>query len=517
MTIQSRFKILPLGTLCAAAILCAPAAKAAAPVKPNIIVILADDLGIGDLSCSNPGSKIQTPNLDRFAQEGINFSDAHTSSSVCTPTRYGLITGRYNWRSRLARGVLHGDSPHLIPDERATMADVLKGAGYHTAMLGKWHLGWDWALKKDGKTIDFTKPVTNGPDINGFDTYKGFCGSLDMPPYVWVKDGKATAQPAGDTGNKDKFGMWRTGPTSPDFNHEQVLPQIFEWAGDHVKERAKTDQPFFLYLPLPAPHTPILPLPSFEGSSGLNVYGDFVMQIDHHMGELMTAIKDAGIDKNTLVVFTSDNGCSPRADIPGLNQKGHYPSMHYRGNKACIYEGGHRVPFMVRWPEGIPARQTTEQLACLTDLLATFADITGQKVPDNVGEDSFSLRSVLQGEGPAQRKTLISHSISGVFAIRQGPWKLICGPGSGGWSYPDRSSNKSRPLSKKEMSKLPQLQLYNMEHDVGEHHNLAAAYPEQVDALLELLKQEVDNGRITPGKPQSNDRDVKFIKDNQSE
>ena len=228
--------------------------------KPNIILVMADDLGIGDISPTNLECKIKTPHLQKMAKEGMTFLDAHTPSSVCTPTRYGLLTGRYNWRSRLARGVLSGRSPHLIPADRPTLGHLLKGAGYHTSMIGKWHLGWDWA--KDGKDIDYTKPVKNGPNINGFDQYYGHCGSLDMPPYVWVDTGKVTAQPKreeGVTKKEDPYGWYRKGPIAPDFKIDEVLPHLFDKTMERVKERAKEDKPFFIYLPLPAPHTPSCP------------------------------------------------------------------------------------------------------------------------------------------------------------------------------------------------------------------------------------------------------------------
>jgi len=371
---------------------------------------MADDLGIGDLQPTNPDCKIKTPNLQQMAEQGITFLDAHSSSSVCTPTRYGVLTGRYNWRSRLAKGVLSGTSTHLIPAERATVAHLMRSAGYHTQMIGKWHLGWDWA-KVDGKTgkgqkIDFTQPVKNGPDINGFDGYYGHCGSLDMPPYVWVDTGKITAVPQreeGVTSKEDAYGWYRKGPISPDFKIVDVLPHLFQKSLDHVRTRAaeaKNGQPFFLYLPLPAPHTPIVPVPPFKDASGMNPYADFVMQVDHHMGELMATLKESGIDDNTLVFFTSDNGCSPQGNFDVLKKHGHDPSAGYRGHKADIYEGGHRVPLIARWPSGIKPGQTTNALVCLTDLYATMREITGKTADDHGGEDSFSLNRPTKPDQP---------------------------------------------------------------------------------------------------------------------
>lgn len=474
---------------------------------PNVIVVMADDLGIGDVSATNPECKIKTPNLEQMAAEGLTFLDAHTPSSVCTPTRYGLLTGRYNWRSRLARGVLSGTSEHLIPADRPTLGHLMKGAGYHTAMIGKWHLGWDWH-KENGK-IDFTKPVTNGPDINGFDQYYGHCGSLDMPPYVWVDTGRVTAVPQreeGVTSKEDRYGWYRKGPIGPDFVIEEVLPHLFDKSIAYVNERAQpenADKPFFLYLPLPAPHTPIVPIPPFKDASGLNPYGDFVMQVDHHMGELFSALKENKLDDNTLVFFTSDNGCSPQANFPLLLEKGHNPSAVYRGHKADIYEGGHRVPLIVRWPGNIQKGRKTNALACLTDIYSTLEEITQQPRKSVGGEDGFSLIPAFEGEETTGRDSLISHSISGHFAIRQGDWKLCLAHGSGGWSDP------KEPAAMKQG--LPAMQLFNLSSDPGEQENLVESQPEKVKQLLELLESQVEQGRCTPGEKVPNDREVKYL------
>ena len=475
--------------------------------SPNVIIVMADDLGIGDVSPTNPECKIQTPALQKMADEGLTFLDAHTTSSVCTPTRYGLLTGRYNWRSRLARGVLSGRSEHLIPADRPTLGHLMKGADYHTAMIGKWHLGWDWH-KVDGK-IDFSKPVKNGPDINGFDQYYGHCGSLDMPPYVWVDTGRITAQPdreEGVTKNEDAYGWYRKGPIGPDFKIDQVLPHLFDKAMEHIKARAnaaKSGKPFFLYLALPAPHTPIVPIPPFKDSSGINPYADFVVQVDHHMGQLMNSLKDNGVDDNTMVIFTSDNGCSPQANFDVLKEHGHDPSAGFRGHKADIYEGGHRVPLIARWPGHINGGRSTTALTCLTDIYATLESITGQPTNATGGEDGFSLIPVFNGESTSGRDTLVSHSIGGSFAIRQGQWKLCLSAGSGGWSDP------REPEAKKQG--LPPMQLFNLDQDRGERKNRVEDRPEIVQELINLLRTQVENGRCTPGVSVPNDRDIKIF------
>ena len=474
--------------------------------RPNVILVMADDLGIGDVSASNSDCKIRTPFLQQMANEGLTFLDAHTPSSVCTPTRYGLLTGRYNWRSRLVKGVLNGKSKHLIPADRPTLGHLMRSAGYHTAMIGKWHLGWDWH-KQDGK-IDYTQPVTNGPDINGFDQYYGHCGSLDMAPYVWVDTGRVTAQPDREEGVSKKqnpYGWYRKGAISPDFKIDQVLPHLFDKAIAHVKDRtaeSKSGNPFFLYLPLPAPHTPIVPIPPFKDSSGINPYADFVIQVDHHMGQLLNSIKEAGLDETTLVIFTSDNGCSPQGNFKVLKQHGHDPSAGFRGHKADIYEGGHRVPFMVRWPGHIEGGKTTSALTCLTDVYPTLEAITGQTRQTTGGEDGFNLLPVFKGEETSGRDTLVSHSVAGAFAIRQGNWKLCLCAGSGGWSAPSESKAKKQGL--------PPMQLYDLDSDPAEQKNLVDEHPKKVEELIELLSTQVQNGRCTPGEAVSNDREVKF-------
>ncbi|MEL7117829.1 MAG: arylsulfatase [Bacteroidota bacterium] len=479
---------------------------------PNIILVLADDLGYGDLGAYTEKCKIQTPHLDQIASEGILFTDAHTTSAVCTPTRYSILTGRYNWRSRLKNHVLTGKSKALISAERTTLASLLKKAGYHTAFIGKWHLGWDWGLKdstdfggdgwgyKDFEGIDFSKPITNNPNDLGFDYAYGHSGSLDMPPYVYVENGKVTKIPDTTISANTSYAFWRKGPISEDFIHEDVTPNFFRRSFDYIKKQAKTDEPFFLYLPLPSPHTPILPTEVWQGKSGLNPYGDFVMMIDDYMGQLAATIKAAGIEENTIVIFTSDNGCSPTANFDVLEQKGHAPNHIFRGHKADIYEGGHRVPFIVKWPDLIAKGTSSDQTICTADFLATFADIVGVPLQDTEGEDSYSLLPIFEQEKLETpiREATVHHSINGSFAIRKGDWKLIMCPGSGGWSFP-------RPNNKAAIDSLPPLQLYNLKSDPSESKNLQAENQEKVVELKALLSKYIVEGRSTPGAPQEND------------
>lgn len=464
---------------------------------PNIIYILADDLGYGDLSAFNGNSKIQTPHLDALALQGMRFTDAHTSSAVCTPTRYGILTGRYNWRTRLKRGVLNGKSEALIPNERSTVASVLKSANYHTAFIGKWHLGWNWS--KNGKAIDFSKPVTNNPNDLGFDYAYGHCGSLDMSPYVYVENGISTAIPTEITENTDSYEFWRKGLTAPDFRHDDVTPNFFKRSKKYIEDRSKKEKPFFLYLPLPSPHTPVLPLEEWQGKSGLNPYADFVIMIDDYVGRLIQTVKDEGIEENTLIIFTSDNGCSPTANFDVLASKGHNSNYTFRGHKADIFEGGHRVPFIAKWPNVIKAGSISNVTICTTDFLATCADIIDVDLDDDQGEDSFSMVPLFRGPEAIgyKRNTTIHHSIDGEFAIRQGDWKLIMCPGSGGWSYPRKDDEI--------IQTLPKIQLYNLKEDIAESNNLEADYPEKVEELKALLTKQILDGRSTAGEIQQND------------
>ncbi|PZX59690.1 arylsulfatase A-like enzyme [Algoriphagus ratkowskyi] len=480
--------------------------------KPNVIIILADDLGYGDIGAFNPDSKIPTPYIDQMAKQGMIFTDAHTPSAVCTPTRYGLLTGRYNWRSTLKSGVLTGNSTALIPKGRSTIASTLKNQGYHTAFIGKWHLGWNWAtidgnpLTADGwgpnnfDQINFNKPVTHTPNDLGFEYAYGHAGSLDMAPYVYVENGKVTAMPDKVTVDKGKYSWWREGPTSPDFDHEKVTPHFFEKSIAYIQEQAKEEKPFFLYLALPSPHTPILPPAEWQGKSGLAPFGDFMMMIDDYVGQLNAAIKAAGIEENTLIIFTSDNGGSPAAGLDVMQEAGHFSSYIYRGHKADIFEGGHRVPFIAKWPAKIQKGTSRSETICLTDLMATGAELSGYELKDNEGEDSYSLMSLFDANNKmAQfREATVSHSINGSFAIRQGDWKLIMAKGSGGWSFP-------KPNDPAEAD-LPEVQLYNLATDPGEMNNVYAENGDKVASLKALLSKYIKEGRSTPGAPQFNDK-----------
>lgn len=469
--------------------------------KPNIIYILADDLGYGDLECFNENSKIKTPNLNRLAQEGIRFTNAHATSSVCTPSRYSILTGRYNWRSPLKQGVLSGDSKALLDTGRLTVAQLLKNNGYRTAHIGKWHLGWNWN-RTATNSIDFSKPVKKSPNTFGFDYSFGISASLDMPPYVYVENGMPTTIPVDSTRNKDPYAFWRNGPIAPDFVHDSVNYEFFSRATDYIKQQSKKHEPFFLYIALASPHAPILPTKEWRGKSNLNPYGDYVMMIDAYLGALFDVLKESGMEDNTLVIFTSDNGCAPVANYDLLTKRGHNPSYSFRGQKSDIYEGGHRVPFIVKWPLKINENQTCAYNISTADFMATCADILGVTLPDNAGEDSFSMLPLFDKKTRAKyaRETTVTHSIDGTFAITKSNWKLVFGPGSGGWSYPTKKdlSASARPF-----------QLYNLNNDLGEKNNLYDSLPRKAAELKTIMRTIFTNGRSTPGTRQENDRPVR--------
>ncbi|MEN8122494.1 MAG: arylsulfatase [Bacteroidota bacterium] len=471
---------------------------------PNIVYILADDLGYGDVSVLNKNSKINTLAIDKMADAGMIFTDAHSNSAVCTPTRYGILTGRYAWRSRLKNGVLWSYDEHLIDTNRLTVASLLKSHGYNTACIGKWHLGLDWA-KDTNNRVDYTQAIKNGPNTNGFDYFFGITASLDIPPYVYIENDRVTMLPNDTIEANPGKAFWRRSEIAPDFKMEEVLPKLTQKAVGYINDQKSKNEPFFLYFALPAPHTPILPTKEFQGKSKTNEYGDFVLMVDDVVDQIQTAIKLAGFDDNTILIFTSDNGCSPRADYEELDSLGHDPSFVFRGHKADIFEGGHRIPFIVKWPEKIKAKQISDNTICLTDLMATCAAIVGDTLAGNEGEDSYNILPAMFEEnlGKAIREATVHHSVNGSFSIRQGNWKLSFCSGSGGWSYPV-------PSKAKELNLYP-VQLYDLDKDIAEENNVAQQHPEVVKELTALMQKYIDEGRSTPGKKQKNEGETLFL------
>lgn len=470
------------------------------PSKPNIVYILADDMGIGDVSCLNSNCAWKTPHIDALARGGRIFSDAHSASGVCSPSRYTLLTGRYSWRGQLKSSVLHGYDRSIIETGRVTVASFLKSQGYSTAMLGKWHLGVNWVRSGEKvDAVDFGQPFRGGPIDRGFDSYFGISASLDMPPYVYLQNDRSTVIPTQRIGDSPKPKMWRAGFIGDDFKHEEVHPQFLKHSLDYIESRAHaTDgKPFFLYLALASPHTPIIPTRGYEGKTGTTPYGDFVAQVDATVGELLARLRSLHLEENTLVIFTADNGCAPAANLEELRKLKHDPSAGYRGHKADLFEGGHRVPFIARWPGVVPPGTRCSQTIGQLDLMATCAEILHTKLPPNVGEDSVSLLPLLKGRNSYNtgRAALVHHSNNGSFAVRQGRWKLLLVPDSGGWSDPKPGKAEG----------LPRFQLYDLENDPAETTNLQAQHPKIVKQLGELLRQIVERGRSTPGPVQPYD------------
>ncbi|MDP0492406.1 MAG: arylsulfatase [Verrucomicrobiota bacterium JB023] len=458
--------------------------------KPNIVFIFADDMGIGDVHAYNPErGLIETPAMDQMAAEGMLFTDAHTSSSVCTPSRYSLMTGRYSWRSRLQRSVIFGFGKPLIPTSRLTVAGLLKEQGYETAMVGKWHIGMDFPPGKGMKNIDWKGEIKGGPADLGFDSFFGISASLDMPPYIYIEDDRFV----GECTTTKTFHKQRHGPAHADLEAVDVLDDLLERSQDYIQER-QPEKPFFLYIALPSPHTPIVPSEKWRGRSELGPYGDFMMQTDDFVGQVMKSLDENGLSENTLLIVSSDNGCSAGpSNAEKLIEQGHYPSAQYRGYKSDLWEGGHRVPFIVKWPAKIKAGTRSDETICLTDFMATCADLTGATLPPNAGEDSVSFLPAFTGKTiETSRKGIIHHSIRGEFSYRKGKWKLLLADDSGGWS---RTGKKITTEG----------QLYNLEKDPGETENLYAAKPKIVEELLADLKEDVRRGRSTAGPEQAND------------
>ena len=489
--------------------------------RPNIIVLYADDLGYGDVQCYNlERGKIPTPHIDQLASEGMRFTDGHSSSGVCSPSRYTILTGRYHWRTRLQSGIVGLWGPPLITPDRMTIGSLAKQSGYRTACIGKWHLGWNWPIpdgqkdlfkttgyggRKDLTATDehraawrtaFSKPITGGPTAVGFDEYFG-TDVPNWPPYCFIENDRTVGVPS-EYADPELFirnQASQQGPALEGWSLEPILPALGERASAFIRREARTDQPFLLYLPFTSPHTPLSVNRQWKGKSGLNLYADFVMETDAVVGQVLAALKESGVAENTLVIFTSDNGCAPYIDVGELEKKGHFPSGPLRGYKADAWEGGHRVPFIVRWPGVVEAASCSHQLVHQADLLATFAEILDTSLPPDAGEDSFSLLPLLKGNDKPIRKTSVSCSIRGVPSVRNGHWKYIPAPGSGGWG---KGGDQSQPV-----------QLYDLSTDVGESDNKAATETRRLTDLQALLESIVTNGRSSPGPRQANDVKVR--------
>jgi arylsulfatase A-like enzyme len=477
--------------------------------KPNVIIIFADDMGYGDVSALNPTGKIATPNIDRLASEGMTFTEGHSTSSVCTPSRYGLLTGRYNWRSPLKHHILRDLAPPLIPETRRTLGNLMQNQGYGTAAFGKWHLGSLFPKKggghvKGGKRfqdIDFSKPIEAGPIARGFDHYYGTLGSPGFLVASFVEDDRWAETPSvlitKELVEEKYGGHLKNGIASQSYHPEQVMPEITQRAVRYIEESA-ADKPFFIYMPLTAPHGPICPNKPFIGRSGLGDYADFCLEIDWSVGQVLDALDRRALANNTLVFFSADNGITKTSHVVNFEQN-HDSSVDHRGWKSVIYQGGTHVPFLVRWPDTIAAGSCYERPVSTVDWFATLAEITGANVAENEAEDSLSLLPVLRGEKTASgsREAIITSSAEGMLAIHRWPWKLCFGPGDGGRG--DQDSVKSHKAG------MPAMQLFRLDEDRRESKNLMESQPEVTKELVELMTSYVAKGRSVPGSVQKNE------------
>ena len=491
-------------------LLAASLASAAQPPRPNVLLIYTDDQGYGDVSALNPKSRFQTPNLDRLVREGMAFTDAHSSDTVCTPSRYGLLTGRYSWRTRMKKGVMGAEGKGLIAEGRTTLASLLRDAGYQTAMVGKWHLGMTFHGEKGNR--DWSRPVLDGPIDKGFDYFYGIPASMNYgvltyivnrrildPPTLWTQK-KPNEIAIADYRITPPYELTRAGgelEVAPSFDDQQVLTvftrRAVQWLDDFAAETS--EQPFFLYVAYTSPHKPVIPIPEFQGKSEAGAYGDFMMETDAHIGSLLEALDRHEMTRDTLVLVTSDNG--PETTYrERLKRFGHASAGGLRGGKRDLYEGGHRVPFVVRWPAVVKPGQRSSDLVCQTDVLATIAEFLGRELESDEAEDSVSFLPILKGEQRPARASVIHHSSAGYFAIRDGRWKLNMIRGSGGSLAPRIVEAKPGE---------PQFELYDIRTDLAETNNIASQEPDVVSRLRNEITRIVKSGRSTEGPPVGND------------
>ena len=499
--------------------------------KPNVVIILADDLGYGDVHCYNPErGKIPTPHLDRLAGEGMRFTDGHSSSGVCSPSRYTLLTGRYHWRTRLQTGIVGAWEKPLIAPDRLTLAGMVKAQGYRTACIGKWHLGWDWPatpeqrkhltgfggkaggggkdLRPESTAEDqaawqavFSQPIAGGPISRGFERYFG-TDVPNWPPYCFIDNDRTVGIPSTllPAAFLEKNMASTQGPALPAWTLEPILPALVERASAFITESAAAKQPFLLYMPLTTPHTPLAVNAAWKGKSGLNsAVADLVMETDDAVGRIMAVLTRSGVSDNTLVVFLSDNGMAPYTGAAALEAQGHFPSGPLRGYKGDTWEGGHRTPFIVRWPAVVSAGQVCAQLVHHADVMATVAEALAITLPGTAGEDSFSLMPLLRGGKEPVRTHAISAGMHGVPGLRVGTWKLI--PGQANSSF---NSNKAS-ADKEQVG----IKLFDLATDLGETTNLAEREPQRVRDMQLLLERLIADGRSTPGPAARNDVDVR--------
>ncbi|MBC7966140.1 MAG: arylsulfatase [Fuerstia sp.] len=475
--------------------------------RPNIVILYADDMGYGDLGVQNPESRIPTPHLDGLAAQGTRFTDAHSSSGVCTPSRYALLHGRYHWRK--FHGIVNAFDQPILDAERTTLPELLKSKGYKTACVGKWHLGWDWnAIKRPGAVptrgqgkgpgsfapdaFDWSKPIPGGPLSHGFDYYFGD-DVPNFPPYAWFENDRVITEPTVPlaTPKQTAEGAWeaRPGPSVKDWDFWAVMPELTEKAVEWIGQQ-KPDEPFFLYFPFTSPHAPIVPTADFVGKSKAGGFGDFVTQTDDTVGRVLQALKDGGFAENTLVIFSADNGPEHYAYDRVRNFQ-HRSMGPLRGLKRDIWEGGHRVPFVVRWPGVVPAGKVNDGLLSQIDVFATIAAVVGADIPAGSGEDSYSQLPLIKGESPSARDTLVHNTNANGYALRHGDWVLIAAKTGAVSKVPewfDQANGYTRHTQPGE--------LYNLRDDLAQKRNLYAEQPDKVRELSTLLVQVRAKGQV---------------------
>lgn len=497
------FRKLPVALLY---LVVALASSLIAESKPNIVILYADDLGYGDLQCYNPESKIPTPNLDKLASEGMRFTDGHSSSGICTPSRYAMLTGRYHWRK--FHDIVGAFGASVFDEDELTMPEMLKEQGYHTAVIGKWHLGWDWdAIRTNDKRgkeaispddFDWEKPIPDGPLAHGFDTYFGDT-VINFPPYCWIENDRVTQAPdiMMDTNlwKPIKEGRWecRAGPMVTGWDPYENIPTTTAKGVELIHKLAKEDEPFFLYFAFPSPHAPIIPNDEFDGKSDAGPYGDFVFETDYACGQLLKALQEAGVADNTVVIFTADNGPEKYA-YPRDVKYDHWSAEPLRGLKQDIYEGGHRVPFIVKWPGLTRPDSVSNALISQVDLMATFAAALGVKLPKDQAVDSFNMLPVLRGQESSVRTSAIQNTFEGKYVMRYKNWVLV--DGDNGY-HRDLAEAWEKKRNYKPDDEHP-VELYDLKADLGQRHNVAQEHPETVSELLQMLYQIRKQGYSSP-------------------
>ncbi|MEZ6134278.1 MAG: arylsulfatase [Pirellulaceae bacterium] len=474
---------------------------------PNIVILYADDMGHGDLEVQNPQSKIPTPNLNQLAAQGTRFTDAHSSSGICTPSRYALLQGRYHWRK--FHGIVNAFDQPVLDEERTTIAELLKARGYRTACIGKWHLGWDWdAIKRPGATLvvhesaskpqylpsafDWQQAIPGGPLSHGFDYYFGD-DVPNFPPYAWFENDRVITEPTVPlTSPKPTAeGNWeaRPGPAVADWDFWEVMPKLTDRAVEWIGEQ-KADQPFFLYFPFTSPHAPIVPAKEFIGKSQAGGYGDFVVQTDDTVGRVLAALRAAGVEDNTLVIFSSDNGPERYAYDRVRNFK-HRSMGTLRGLKRDLWEGGHRVPMIVKWPNRVPAGRISDELISQIDLYATLARVVGVDVPQDNAEDSCDQLGLLLGSSPTARDTLVHNTNANGYALRHGSWSLIAAK-TGAISKVPAWFDEAFGFTQHSQPG----ELYDLSQDIGQRKNLYAEQSEKVRELEQMLNTLQSAGQV---------------------